>query len=58
MGKGERRMTDENALMPYYLDIEEELRAREAFPECDQNKKRIIECKRELKNIRSRMGEG
>jgi hypothetical protein len=37
-------MTDETMLRAYYLDIEQELLARKAFPNCDQNQKRIPEC--------------
>ena len=48
-------MTDDNSLRSYYMDIEQELLARLAFPNTSQNKKRIVRCELELSNLRERM---
>jgi hypothetical protein len=50
-------MTDETMLRAYYLDIEQELLARKAFPNCDQNQKRIPECERQLRELRKQLDE-
>lgn len=52
MGTVETRLRD---LRPYYLDIEKELEARKSFPNTSQNKKRIIQCERELDTLRRLM---